>query len=1215
MNPKHLYITGLLYAAAAATPVWAISEQELTRSLSPQEARIDQVRNQEIHQLQVVLTRSANGEREHDLMLRLAELYTEKYRIYISKETEIYGKKMDAYLAQPAAKQKYSPKPAQDYTASKKWLTKAVEVLKQIPSQKGKYSRLDEVYYFLGFNEWELDHKAQGAAAFQKIVDNYPDSKFYSEANRYIADYEFANREFSKAASHYEKAAKVGSSPARPRILYGLAWTRFKLQDYKGAMNTMRDAIQLGKENAEAAKAGLSLQRDAAESLALFYSEGGKAEDASSYFLGLFGEEDGVSVLRKLSDFYQRQGKYAKALEINKQLLSMGGIAAKQGEEQRFEIMVTSLNLATTRGDHEKQAALLKAMTAEFVTNAKEQDSEKAEILRAQVRKAATLAHREGNKSNSKKEAHQRAEELYRFYLSAFGSKIKSEDAAEIHWYLADVYNQLGRPKDAVSEYRFILDHAEKESAYKKYQKDSSTAIVYAMDGYFKGKSKNEKISKGDSDEVIGSIDTFVKTYPNDKEAPKYLARAAGILVTAGRWDEARPRLMEIIEKYPRTDEAMDSAGTLIKDAETRKDDDAANRLAQSFLANEKLMQQDSKGLLKKSLESLLDRTKFVKTQKLEANKDYAAAAAEFEKTAASAKDPEVKTKALNNAAVNYGRVNDHANELRVYAQILNTYPENPQAHKAYLAAANDHFLAGRYSEAAEVFEQFYDVYKAKLKNVKPATQTDALESLRSAALLRRALKQDDKAAEDFRDIVDAANKGLGAAKDAAGEFLFDVARRQREEGNDTEAVRSFQKYISAFPDGPHVIGANMEVAALYIKLREEEKAQSYYRTTITKAKAKGGKATPEELAYGARARLELLAPLEEAFEKVPLRLPEKQLQADMKAKLAAMERLNKGYVEVMEFGDGQWGVEAFRRMAMVYRNVAQKFEEAPVPEKFTPEDKAKFKAQLKNLAAPIYLKVGETLDTALQKGEQLQVVGPAMARAYVTAAVNSAKPDRMPLIQTPDWSNPSEWIMGDRPEDEAAMEKYRTALRTKPEDAAAWVAVGNRSLLQGQQGLAEIFYLKAVQKNPKNPAALNNLAYLRGKDGDLARAMSGFKAALAGDEFANAPKKNITRLFMGAGLWRHVAQNYRQLDARMPKDLEVKRGTALAALAAGKVAQAESVASVTDAAGDNGKFAEGVLALAKGNREKAAGIFESLADHNELAKLILDFWKTKEAP
>lgn len=1193
-------------------PAFAVSQAEVTASMTPKEKRIDELRDKEIKQLELVLSRPGAGEMQPDLMLQLAVAYTEKYKLFFYKENEAWSKAMDVYMAMPPAQARLHPKPVLDGESSRRYLVKAVKVLQGIPLQKIGFSRLDEVYYFLAFNQWELGRKEEGVKSFEKIITSYPDSKFASEAHRYIADYAFGNREFDKARKYYERAAKSVNTPARPRILYGLAWSHFKLQNYKSAVTTMRDAIQLGRESTEAAKQGLALQRDSAESLALFYSEGGNVDEAAAFFTGLFGETEGPLVLRKLSDFYQRQGKYANALAVNKQLLSLGGPAAKQGEEQRFEIMVASLNMAATKGDANRRAALLKAMTAEFVTGSKDPDEEKFEILRTQVRKAATIAHREGNKSNNPKPTHERAEDLYRLYLSAFGSKIKAEDSAEIHWYLADVLNQLGKQKEAVSEYRFIIEQSESVSAYKKYQKDAASALVYSMNNYLKAKG-TKSVPKAEADQVIAAIDSYVKTYPEDKQVTEYLARAAGILVTSNRMDEARPRLHEIIDKHPTSKEAWDAAATLLKDAKDRKDLEGSQRLAQSFLANETLIAQDKKGEFKKSLNAIIDRTKFDMNLATEKS-DPALAAKNFEKTAAETRNPEMRMKALNNAAVNYGRLGDHANELRVNEHILKIAPGNQAAEKTFLGLANEHFLSGRYSEAADVYERFYRAYKPKLASLKADSQKEALESLRSAALLRRALKQNDKASEDFRDLVDAANKGIGAARSAAGEFLFDVARRLRDEGNSAEAVRSFQKYSSAFPEGPHAIGATMEAAVLYVKLKEEEKAQNYYRATISKVKAKGGKASPEDLGYAARARLELLGPLEEAYEKAPLRLPETRLKADLQAKLQALDRLGKGYLEVVDFGDGQWGVEAYRRMALAYRNYAMKVEDAPVPETYSPEDKAKFKVALKNLAAPVYKKVTEFLDLAQTTGEKLQVVGPNMARIYILTSVNSARPERMPLLQFPDWSRPKEWLMGDLSGDEEKLVKYRESLRKNPNDLAAWNNIGNYHYLKGEEGLAEIFFLHAFSKNAKFTAAINNLAYVRGKEGDLQKAMSGFKTVLAIDEFALVTKKNISRLQMGAGLWRHALQNYRQLEVRAPNDKEVKRGIALAYLATGKTTQAEASSSLmTDADGDNGEFAKAVLALAKGDREKAGGIFSELSSHNEFAKLIVENWSSKE--
>lgn len=161
--------------------------------------------------------------------------------------------------------------------------------------------------------------------------------------------------------------------------------------------------------------------------------------------------------------------------------------------------------------------------------------------------------------------------------------------------------------KEAVAEYRFILEMAEKDPAYKKYSKDASSAMVYAMDNYFKDKNETKKLPKGDGDQVIASIDAYVRTYPNDKEVPKYLARASGILVTSGRMDEARPRLMQLVDQYPHSKEAWDAAATLLKDAHDRKDNDASLALSQHILANPALMAQDHNGKLRKELETVVD--------------------------------------------------------------------------------------------------------------------------------------------------------------------------------------------------------------------------------------------------------------------------------------------------------------------------------------------------------------------------------------------------------------------------------------------------------------------------------------------------------------------------------------------------------------------------------------------------------------------------------
>ncbi len=1177
---------------------------ELNSLLTPQEKRVDVIREQEIKQIQVILTRPLPEEQRADMLLRLAELYTEKYRLYFAKENDIWLKRTNAQIQSG----KKGARPPLDQGVSKAWIGRALGVLRKIPTKSGHYSRMDEVYYFLGFHYWELGKKAESVKFFEKLAGSYPKSKFISEAYRHIADYNFSKRKFSAAKSTYEKALKGSdNSPLKPRILYGFAWTLFKLGENKRAADTMRSAIETAKQmNAE--EKGFGLERDAVDALVLFYSEGGSLSGAPEYFRNALGDEGAFDALRKLAQNYQHQGKYGNALAINKKLLDMGGQDSGASEQQRYEILLDGLRVAGNKGQHDREKSLLTTMTNEFVVNSKIKDEVRVEKIRTMVRKAATLAHREGNKSRHSRQAYERAEDLYRLYLSAFEEDLKSVDRAEVHYYLADVLSQLGKHKSAAAEYKTILDSSD-DSAFKKYQKDAAQGMIFSLDSYFKAQNKGGPLSKNDADDLVAAIDSFVRLYPNDKEVTKYLARATGILVTSKRMDEARPRLMQIVENYPRSSEALESAVLLMKDAEDRQEWNEVASLSEKFLKNGALMAQDKKGTLRKQLESVASRAKFKTVKEEEDNQDFAGAAKRYEKLAEEAHDSEVRYKALNNAAVNYAKAGDTDSEHRLYKKILALYP-TANVGGGLLTNANQAFLRGEYADAAAGFESFYHLYEPEITKAKPEQQKTAVEALRSAAVLRDALKDQEHASEDYRSLVTAANKDIREARDATEVFLMDTARNLRDSGNQTEAIKAYRRYLSGFPKGKFATEAMVDTGILYGKLEENEKAQNYLSSVISHVRAKKRGASIDELGHAAHARLLLLKPLEDAFNHAPLRLPEAQLKIDIKNKLAALDRLNKGYVEVIEFGEGKWGMEAFLRMALAYRSFGQSLESAPIPHEFSVEEKAKFRAQLHNVAKPVFVKVGETLENALKKGEQLQVIDPVMAKIYLMAVVTAARPDRMPLYQEPKWDDPARWLIAES----RSVDKAREALLKNDKDASAYVAVGNYHAGKGDWDLARIFYLRALDKKPKLAEALNNLAFLDGHAGNLAAAHAGFKAALENDEFAVAPKRNLARLYMASGLWRHANLMYRQLSVRIPNDPDVKRGLGLSYLALGRVKDAEPFHDAFIASGGfNADFADAIWKLAKGEAGDAHGAIGSIASDNEMAALLNREWVAKE--
>src|SRR5262249_46835677 len=109
------------------------------------------------------------------------------------------------------------------------------------------------------------------------------------------------------------------------------------------------------------------------------------------------------------------------------------------------------------------------------------------------------------------------------------------------------------------------------------------------------------------------------------------------------------------------------------------------------------------------------------------------------------------------------------------------------------------------------------------------------------------------------------------------------------------------------------------------------------------------------------------------------------------------------------------------------------------------------------------------------------------------------------------------------------AFEKTRDRLLRNPSDGAAWIDYGNLLWGSGKPGLARIAYDRALQINPKSPAALNNgavvrLSQINGEEDwqVAAEALTHFQQSVKLDEF-----------FVPAKINRALLLNYYRLFAR----------------------------------------------------------------------------------
>ena len=158
--------------ARADTVASAYSDSELRSTETTDEAKIRQLRDEEITQLRIALGRREPAHRRADLYFRLAEIYLEAYHSTFLLEGRVHEKRLEK-----GDTDKYI-----DRGHSRPYLTGGIAACQEIVNLGIPYAKMDRVIYFLAFNYGELGNRKESVKYHQMIVSQYPDSPFLPEA-------------------------------------------------------------------------------------------------------------------------------------------------------------------------------------------------------------------------------------------------------------------------------------------------------------------------------------------------------------------------------------------------------------------------------------------------------------------------------------------------------------------------------------------------------------------------------------------------------------------------------------------------------------------------------------------------------------------------------------------------------------------------------------------------------------------------------------------------------------------------------------------------------------------------------------------------------------------------------------------------------------------------------------------------------------------------
>ena len=569
----------------------------------------------------LIKTTEPNDPEYPDYLFRLADHYLEKKAYFDLQAGSLYEK---IYDAEDAKKGKLANQLKEQQKRHQKDAKEASQGAARIYAalvdnpQFATYKRMDEALYYYAFELGELGEEQKMQAAYQRLINDHPNSPYIANAYLAFADYYFGKGEIGNAVRLYERVTQFKDSPVYAYALYKLAWCHlnpigeFEAR-YDKSLNYFVATIQATKEGRAGSEAnGKQLRRDARRDLVRAYVHASKPSKAWDFFEKVGNgpgndENDARKMMELLANQYFGDGQYPESTFIYKELQKLfpedpmtcdwqGKIVVNTLATDNKEVQWTETeNLGKYWTKFEK-ADVKKAVKKQCHDNALNT-----------MKQMATVWHDEAEKTKLPR-TYELAENAYGVFLGTFPG---DKDGYELQYYYAELlwslattnYNSKDKDERAKGLEYFKKAHDQFVKTLEldpegKYTVDAAYAQMLAMKNYLeydetggkkkscelnsegvciyredkKKKPKKDKDTKVDAEndypesdytdeekQMLGSYDIYVKYVKkkDDKELPKIMYHRAKLMMEHNKFAEAAPLLKEMITKFDDVKEAQ----------------------------------------------------------------------------------------------------------------------------------------------------------------------------------------------------------------------------------------------------------------------------------------------------------------------------------------------------------------------------------------------------------------------------------------------------------------------------------------------------------------------------------------------------------------------------------------------------------------------------------------------------------------------------------
>ena len=901
------------------------------------EIEYEKLLDEEIRKYYELTQKYKSSRSRGEFWLRLAERYVEKSELIEFREQAEFDKKLRDYLDKKTRR-----KPKVDLRLARNYNKKAIQLYEWFLRDFPKDKKIDQALFFLGYNHFESGATEKGEEYYKRLVTSYPKSAFVIESYFALGEYYFENDRWQEAYSSYRKVIDKKKARLNVFAMFKGAWCLYRLNKVEPALKMLERVVRMSRGSDSDGKGGRSravnkvrLAAEALKDYVPFYAEAGDYKEASREFARVAQDESlATKMLDRLAFIYADAGNRTAANAIFKELIALNPRGERAAEYQ-YQIILTYAT-ADQRQFRQELVTWLENFGPKSdweTANAKNKKliEDTARLQETTLRNHVLQMHQTAQNSRAQF-SQQQANSGYALYLRYFHD---GPQAAEMRFFHGELLFDMRAYQDSAKAYTWSAAKDPKG----KYRDKAITNAVLALERDLPTTQEIDR-ERGESIEKMPLPPTVIRfkeaatqyfaAFPKGEKTSD-IKRRLGVLYYSYNYFEPAMDLFEQILKEDPKSQNAEIAGNLLLDIYKLRGDMAglADR-GRQLLQNPSV----ARSQFGSEVRDILQRTNFLRAQKLAESKNYAASAKEFEAFANSYKGKELGTAALYSAGVNYEKAGDVVSAVRMHGLVLSAPATDAKAKQMQKDSRNS--LARLYAQTGNLAQaaRSYESYASQ----NPGDQT-AVNAYFNAAVIWDALGEYPAAIRNY-DAYMAKSK-----KSDRMESLFFRAEIAYKQNALTKAGGLYEQYLSSGArDAGNAIKARFQLAEIARRLQRESQARERYQKTIATYMSLKRSGQDVGVRYAAEARFFLARATLNEIRAVRFTSSDKQ-QAQAAAQLKSLrERYISEMKEVIRFDYAPMIVAALTSSGQMFDYIAVTLSKIPVPAGFSAEDGKKYK-------------------------------------------------------------------------------------------------------------------------------------------------------------------------------------------------------------------------------------------------------------------------------